>query len=93
MKQEALLPGTDAIPSGVIELMEYRGRWLVRQRRLDGSVRRELFRTASDAFEVFLRWVEELRIELAKLKPEKDGRFLLHPSGYMKAWIDGYPSS
>jgi hypothetical protein len=60
MIQESLLPGTDAITRGTVEIQPYRDKWLVRYKRLDGHT----FQKQCDlieAFEIFLRYVEELR--------------------------------
>jgi hypothetical protein len=37
MKQENLLPGTRALPRGTVEWSSYKGRELIRYRRLDGE--------------------------------------------------------
>jgi hypothetical protein len=81
MQQEALLPGTDAIPAGAIEISEYRGRWLVRQKRLDGSARRLIFHTVDEAFPQFLEWVDELRSELREQRRKTMAEF--------REWVQG----
>ena len=44
MKQaEALLPNTDALPSNCAEMIEYKGKWLVRVRNAQGSTNRRTF--------------------------------------------------
>ena len=53
---ESLLPGTDALPCGTLEMGEYRSGWLVRLRSLDGGVKRQKFThgQTDQAFALFL---------------------------------------
>lgn len=67
---EALLPDTDAITRGTIEFVPYGSKWLVRMRRLDGSIRRELFRTAAEGWPFFQDCVGQMREALAARSPE-----------------------
>jgi hypothetical protein len=61
VQQENLLPDTKAITRGTIEMHEYRGKWLVRYKDLDGNVYRDTYETADVGFPVFLKYVDQCR--------------------------------
>lgn len=62
MKQrEALLPGTDALGSGTVEWVRWRGKILVRYRDDDGSTQRRTFTERDKAHEFFAACVEKLK--------------------------------
>lgn len=67
---ESLLPGTDAIQKGVLEIGGYRDGWLVRGKTLDGVPHQRQFKKhdGDAAFAYFLRKVTELRAECEKGK-------------------------
>lgn len=70
---ESLLPGTDAIQKGVLEIGGYRDGWLVRGKTLDNVPHQKQFKKydLDAAFAYFLRKVTELRAELEKAKLER----------------------
>ena len=68
MSQESLLPGTHAIQKGTIEEVEYRGKWLVRWKQSDGSVRQRTFNSVDESHPYFLECVETQRMA-SKLFP------------------------
>lgn len=72
---ESLLPGTDAIQKGVLEIGGYRDGWLVRGKTLDNVPHQRIFKKheGDAAFAYFLKKVTELRAECAQAK--LDGRF------------------
>lgn len=61
MKQEALLPGTDAIRRGTVEITRRGKRWLVRYKRRDGTVWQRQFADLNQAHRQFLAWADELQ--------------------------------
>lgn len=67
---ESLLPGTDAIQKGVLEIDLYRSGWLVRGKTLQGVPHQRQFKKydLDAAFAYFLKKVTELRAECAQAK-------------------------
>jgi len=69
MSAEKLLAGTQAIPRGQLEMIEWSGpgskslKWLVRYRTITGENRQQTFpRDQTDqAFHLFSKWCDELR--------------------------------
>lgn len=72
---ESLLPGTDAIPRGMLEIEPYRGGWLVRGKTLANVPHQRQFKKydLDAAFAYFQKKVAELRAECEQGKIE--GRF------------------
>lgn len=80
MKQEALLPDTEAIESGTLEMIPYRGKWLVRYKTLAGDTYKQVFPAKSsivlekdrdEAFDQFCKWREQLRADAAKMADQQ----------------------
>lgn len=70
MIQEALLRGTKGISRGNIEMDEYKGRWLVRWKDLDGYAHREFFPldAGDTAHAKFLEVVNTIREQIRTRK-------------------------
>jgi len=60
VKAEALLPNTDALLRGTVELAQYGIKWLVRYRRSDGTTWRQLYDDPEEADRVFNKYVADL---------------------------------
>ena len=67
MRQESLLPGTDAITRSTVESQRYHRGWLVRYKDPAGSVQQRKFSSADEADDQFWRFVSDLRREAARL--------------------------
>ena len=67
MKQESLLPGTDAITRSTVESQRYHRGWLVRYKDPAGSVQQRKFSSAAEADDQFWRFVADLRRAAAAL--------------------------
>lgn len=61
MKQECLLPGTDAITKNTLEWSIYHGKQLVRYKDANGSVHRCLTADYAEAEQAFNNWLEDMR--------------------------------
>jgi hypothetical protein len=68
-KPELLLPGTDAIARGTLEMSPYRGRWLVRYKNLSGYVAQRQFERTAEARMFFDECLEKLRAEVRSALP------------------------
>ncbi len=75
MKQEALLPDTDAISQGTLEMVSYRGKWLVRYKTIAGDTYKNTYpakntvtleKDRDEAFTQFCEWREHLRADATK---------------------------
>jgi hypothetical protein len=73
--KESLLPGTDAIPRGTLEIARYRSGWLIRIRNLRGAVWQEKFNDPAEANERFRVLIAQFGDEVRKafLEWEKTG--------------------
>ena len=61
LRQEALLPGTHALPRGTVEVSHYDNSILVRTRQRDGMTTQRKFKTCQEAMVHF--WVAAERLE------------------------------
>ena len=80
MKSEALLPDTDAITKGTIEIVRSRGKMLVRYKRIDGNTSQKTFSAKGstlqqsdidEVFEEFLLHVHDLRMKARSWQKNK----------------------
>jgi len=63
MRQEALLPGTDAIRKSTLEWSTYRGKQLVRYKDSTGSVHRTLTANYAEADAAYQKYIEMMKAE------------------------------
>ena len=71
IRQEALLPGTRAIPRGTVEF-ECRQKVLIRYKNLAGNVWQRQIEDREEAGRVFWGFVENLRSEAARARAEEE---------------------
>jgi len=62
-KAEALLPGTDALPTATVELATYHGKFLVRFRDRGGITTRQTFTDPHEAMRHFWNCADQLQTE------------------------------
>jgi hypothetical protein len=62
-KAEALLPGTDALPTATVEVANYRGKILVRHRDRAGTTTRQTFTDPDEAMRHLWKCADQLRTE------------------------------
>jgi hypothetical protein len=62
-KAEALLPGTDALPTATVEVATYQNKILVRYRDRTGSTTRQTFTHPDEAMTHFWKCADLLRAE------------------------------
>jgi hypothetical protein len=69
--QEALEPGSQALPRGTVEVVPVGGRWRVRYRSCSGHVLRRTFSSVDEANIQFWAWVKDLKLE-ARTRIDRD---------------------
>jgi hypothetical protein len=62
-RAEALLPGTDALPTATVEVANYRGKTLVRFRDRAGITTRQTFTDPNEAMRHFWKCADQLQTE------------------------------
>ena len=73
MPSEALLPGTDAIPRGSVEMIPYKRGWLVRYRTPEGYSIQQTFKRPEEteaAHQTFLEYMVRLGVAVHSTSPK-----------------------